>query len=570
MRPIQHSFSLPVCRIFGLFTLLVLCAAPGIAQHTVVQDAGGGRKLELHYNAAGQVTETRTLGADGQLLQKDVLDYSPDTYVPQSTSTSYWPNGQIHKVTRNTYDANSNFTGEFIQILDESGKQIAGHRLTHDPQTGVYQCFEWNVAAQDYKARECPAGEESSGAPEVVKKFTSDEVMQELQQARQTAGQPQKTGNTAGTSVQPSPASNIKEVGLILPAQIRPGQRVSGSVVEDPSKYEGMPEVTVTRVALPFESSTASTLAGWAIDVPGEPSQPADGPIALMIPPGQIELAFAFHPAGNPGTLISKAISTPHSPRAKAKTPTSYQAPPICFKDQLCVVHGPFSGNSSKTFAAFEERPATIVAETSDTAYIAIPDRTDAGPRPLVVAEASKAIAFPMVVGALSIQPDGRDLKKGDTQLMYAKVEGPEELPDAEWRPGNYPSSNLAEAQNLVPGFQVPRLSRQTHEEREAKEKRDSKAKQAAEKDEAEENEGGEILLVVKNLSPQQFSFRQSKNGVYVFHLNPASFKMGDFSYKFVVQANLPGKFDVQAAVIPFLAPVAGQEFPITAAASGK
>ena len=571
MQRTQHFFDSPVLWIFALLALLVLGVAPCVAQHTVVQDAGGGRKVELHYNAAGQVTETRTLGPDGQLLQKDVLEYSAGAYVPQATSTAYWPNGQIHKVTHNTYDDNSNFTGEFIQIFDESGKQIAGHRLTHDPQTGVYQCNEWNVAAQDYKVRECPAGEESSGTPEVVRKFTQDEVMQQLQHARQAAGQPQKAGNAPNAALQSTPNTNTKEVGLVLPAQIRPGQRVSGSVVEDPSKYEGVPEITVTRVALPFLSSgAASTLAGWTVEMSGEPPQPADGPIALTIPPGQLELAVAFHPAGNPGTLISRAIAIPHGPRAKAKIRTSYSAPALCLKRQLCAVRGPFSGDSSKSFAAFEERPAKIVAETSDTAYIAVPDRTEAGPRPLVVAEASKVIAFPMVVGSLNLRPDGRNLKTGDKQLMYSTVEGPEELPDAEWRPGNYPSSNLAEAQKLVPGFQAAGPARDGHEEREVKEQRDSKEKRAGQKHDAEDNEGGEILLVVKNLTPRQVTFRKSKDGVYVFRLNAASFKMGEFKYKFVVDANQTGNFDLQAWVIPFLAPVAGQEFPTTLATTAK
>ena len=570
MRRTQVFFILPVSWSCALAALVVVCTISGNAQHTVVQDAGGGRKMELQYNAAGQVTETRTLGPDGQVLEKDILDYTPGAYVPQTTSTSYWPNGQIHKLTKNTYDANANFTGEFVQILDESGKQIGGHRLTHDPQTGVYECKEWNVAAQDYQVRDCPAGEESSGTPEVVKKFTRDEVMQQLQRARQTASQPTGAENAPGAAAQPSGATNVKEVGLVLPAQIRPGQRVSGSVVEDPSKYERMPDVTVTRVAIPFApSGAASTLGGWVLEVSGEPPQPADGPIALTIPPGQIELAFAFHPIGNPGALVSKAITTPQSPHSKAKSPASYKAPALCFKGQLCVVHGAFSGNSSKTFAAFEQRPAKIVAETSDTAYLAIPEQTEAGPRPLVIAEGPRVVAFPVVVGTCNLRPDGRDLKTGDKQLMYSKVEGPEELPDAEWLPGNYPASNLAQAQSLVPGFQVAGVGKGGHEEREAKEKREAKGKPGG-KGESEENEGGEILLVVKNLSPKQVTFHQSNNGVYIFHLNAASFKMGDFQYKFVVEASQAGKFEVQAYAIPFLAPVAGQEFALTSAASGK
>jgi hypothetical protein len=159
-----------------LIALFTVSATPGYAQRTVVQQSGGGRKIELHYNAADQVTEIRTLGADGQLLQSQILEYPAGSYVPQTTSTSYWPNEKVHKITRDTYDNNANFTGEFIQVFDESGKQISGHQLTHDPQTNFYHCTDWNVSAQKYLTIDCPAGEESSGPPEAVKKFTQEEV----------------------------------------------------------------------------------------------------------------------------------------------------------------------------------------------------------------------------------------------------------------------------------------------------------------------------------------------------------------------------------------------------------
>src|SRR5208282_2282595 len=133
-------------------------------------------------------------------------------------------------------------------------------------------CNEWNAAAQDYKPIPCPAGEESQGGAEQVKKFTYDEVMQHLEAARKTARQQQKVERMQPkTLVQPPIATANQEVGLVLPAQVRPGQRVSGSVVENPDQYDGMPEVSVTRVAVPFESEgEASRLRGWFFEVPGE------------------------------------------------------------------------------------------------------------------------------------------------------------------------------------------------------------------------------------------------------------------------------------------------------------
>ena len=553
-----------------LLSTLLLCSVAAFAQRTVVQDAGGGKKLELHYNAAGQVTETRTIGADGKLLEKDDLEYPAGALVPQSVSTSYWPNGQVHKITHNTYDNNSNFTGEFIQVFDDTGKQIGGHRLTHDPQTNVYTCAEWNTAANDYKLVECPAGEESSGAPETVKKFTAEEVMQQLARAR--AAKPQPAIRT--TPPPPVTGNNVAEVGFILPAQIRPGERVSGSVVDDPGDYENSPEVMVTRVALPFAATgKATTLAGWQVEISGEPPQAADGPIALTVPPGQLALAVLFRQADSAGTPVSKTIHLPATQRgqspAKGKGPTSYLAPAVCVKDQLCTIRGPFSGDSSKTFAAFEARPAKVVAETPDAAYLAIPDRTEPGPRPLAISEGDKAIAFPMVVAEFSIHPDRRELSQGQTQLMYPEVEGPGDLPDPEWRPGNFPPSNLEQARKILPGFQ-PSGEMAEHDKHAAEERRE-KAERAAKAGgdqnspdaESEEHEGGEILLVIKNLTPAAVTFRNSKNGMFVFHLNAAAFKMGEFKYKFVVEANKTGNFGLQTYLMPFLAPVVGQEFPV-------
>lgn len=554
-----------------LLPALMAAALPCLAQRVVTQDAGGGRKIELHYNAAGQVTETRTLGPDGKLLEKDTLEYPPGALVPQSTSTSYWPNGQVKKVTHNTYDNNSNFTGEFADIFDDTGKQIGGHHLTHDPQTNVYTCAEWNDTAHAYKTVDCPAGEESSGTPETAKTFTAEEVQQQLARAREP--QPPPRGGAAA----PPPGANVKEVGLVLPAHVPPGERVSGSVVENPGTYESSPEVTVTRFALPFAASgKAATLAGWQVEIPGEAPQAADGSIVMTVPSAQSGLAVLFRAVDNAAAPVSKTVKLsgpmrPNAASSKGKTPTSYWAPALCQKGQLCLVRGPFTGDGGKAFAAFETRPAKIVAETRESIYLAIPDTTEPGPRPLVIAEGAKAIAFPMVVAELTLHPDRRDLPKGETLLLYATVAGAADVPDPEWRPGNFPASNLEQARKLLPGFQ-PAGAENSHEKREAEERREKNGgdKKSEAKGESDANEGGEILLVVKNLTPEVADFRDSKNGTYVFHLNSAAFKMGDFTYKFQVEAKQAGSFGVQGWLIPFLAPVKGQEFPMASAASAK
>ena len=88
-------------------------------------------------------------------------------------------------------------------------------------------------------------------------------------------------------------------------------------------------------------------------------------------------------------------------------------------KGQLCTVRGPFSGDGGKTFAAFEDRPAMVVAETPDTAYIRIPDLTEPGARPLFLAEGSKVVALPVAVGEFSLYNGDKELQKGQTLMTF-------------------------------------------------------------------------------------------------------------------------------------------------------
>jgi hypothetical protein len=558
----RNYYLLRIWLSFALAAVLTCCAAPSFAQKTVVQDAGSGRKVELVYNADGQVTQQRTIGEDGKLLQRVDFEYHPGFFGADQTNTSYWPDGKVNKVTRNTYDASSNFTSEFVQVFDESGKQIAGHQLTHDPMTNVYTCAEWNTAAQKYKLIECPSGEESGSRPEEVKKYTYDEVMQHLEAARKAAGEEGKLQPKPPVK-STAPAASV-EFGFVMPAQIYPGERVSGSVVANPVEYEGMPAVTVTRVAVAAEAAQTGTPAGWTVDVPGESSQRVDGPIVFTVPTGG-GLNITFRPTENSAQSISKLISFPQSAAKKQKAAGSFEVAALCLKGQLCTVRGPFSGDSSKTFAAFEDRPATVVAETPNTAYIAIPKLTEPGARTLFIAEGPTMVALPLAVGEFSIGNGGRELQAGQVLVTYPVLDGPADISDAAWRPGNFPATNLDEARKLVPGFQLPRDDREAREKREAQEKGESKDKRVA-----DEKKGGAILLVVRNLTPEQVSLRGAKNQMIVFHLNDESFSRGEFKYDLVVEAIKSGHFDVKGCVIPFLAPVRGQEFSRNSNSAGK
>jgi len=526
--------------------LLILAMAagatlPSFAQHTEVEKNGTGR-IENDYNVEGKVVEMRTLDANGKVQQKVNYQYLPGYYGAQQTDTTYWPNGKLRRLTHTSYDASANFTGESVQLFDDSGKQIGGHKLRHDPWRGIYRCSEWNADAQDYRPIACPAGEEEGGGgAEEAKKFTYEDVRHNLEGARKAATQERASEQTLG-----------KELELILPAHVRPGERVSGTIADNPSQYDENPEVSVTRIAVPPGIAAASArLSAWVLEVAGEKPQLADRPITFIVPrrgPSTVTLRAVDDPTQSMSVAVSFAQTKEHRPK-------SFHASAFCLKGGLCAVAGPFNGDSSKTFAAFEQRPAVIVAESTHAAYIRVPELTAPGAHPLFIAEGSKLIAFPITVGEFLLKNNHRDLKAGDKMILIPTIDGASDIPDTLWRTGNFPEGNLELARKLIPGFKLPRGS---SEEKEELEKQKNKAK---------EDKSGALLMVIRNQTPDHMSLHDSSSEMLVFHLNHESFSRGEFKYNVLVECTKSGKVGVQGYVIPFLSPVEAQEFEANSSA---
>jgi hypothetical protein len=551
------------------------------AQRTVVKKNGVGGRIETDYNVADKAVEMRTIGPDGKLQQKVNYEYLPGYYDPQQTDTTYWPNGQLCKVSRHTYDESANFIGEFIRTFDQAGKQIAGHKLTHDPTRGTYRCEEWNVATQDYRAVACPSGEEEGGrgGAEEPKKFSYEEVMKHLEAARKAAAREQEkvVGAQVGAATVASASPGGKEVGFVLPAQFREGERISGIVAENPEEYAEMPEVTVTRLRVPFESGgEGSRLRGWLFEAAGEKPRRADGPITLVVP-GSGPLTITLRLADSPAHSVSKTVDFPHATEKGSSSSHSFEAPALCMKGALCAVRGPLGGDSSKTFAAFEDRPATIVAETENAAYIGIPELTEAGPQPLLISEespkgsgeGSKVVALPVVVGRFFIRNNGREMQAGETVITFPTLEGPSGLPDSAWRADKFPVASFEQARRLMPGFKLDGEKCEADEREESQEKREAeetentreKGREDKRVDKKEKEPEGRILVVLKNLAPEQTSLHGARDESVVFCLSDEAFQRGDFKYDLRVDAQKQSKIKVEGHIVPFLAPVAGQEF---------
>ncbi len=567
---LKYHFRGWVLRALIVWTVAFLSPLLAVAQKTVVKDAGAGAKEEVDYDARGRIVEGRTIGADGTLLVRIIYHYSP-TYelVTKTTNTSYWPDGKsAEKVAENTFDESTNFISEIIQDYDQSGKHVSGHQLFHDPMTGIYRCFDWKVDPQKYVAIDCPESEESHEGPHDTPTITRDEVMQQLAAAHQAAQAEEKSRRIKPKAPVQLPITTInKEVGIILPARMRPGQRVSGTLTDNPDRFAGEPDLVVTRLTLPMESvGDASQLDGWTFEMKNIDPQPADRRFSFVVlaTPGPIE--FTLRQAGDPAIAVSGKVQVPKTATQKMPAPKNYESPALCFKGDLCTVTGSFSGDSRNTFAAFGSVPANVVAETETSAFLEVPVYMNLGQTALIVAEGTKVAAMMMVVAQLDIEPNHEATQAGTDTVSSLRVDGVAELSDDQWHYGVYPASNLEKARALVPGFNPAKVVEQERERREKQEKQDGMKK----KDDKKEESAGMVLVVVQNTTPDVTTMRAAKQQKVEFHLAPDSFAMGDFSYNIAVDALKSGTYVLKATAIPFLAPVKAQEFEAEPAASKK
>jgi YD repeat-containing protein len=548
---------------FALLGLIILELVPSylVAQKTVVQDAGPGVKQEFDYDAAGRIVEIRTVGTDGKLQGKVNNSYNAKSEVELQTSTSYWPDGKsIQKVGSERFDQNFNFTSEIIEDFDQSGTHVSGHQLFHDPVTGIYRCFDWKSTPQKYQAIDCPQSEESHSGPKHAPKITREEVLQYLAAARQ-AGQAEQKSRLMKPKepVQGAVTTTTnREVGIVFPALLRPGTRVSGSIVDEPDRFAGNPELLVTRASLPMPSTgNASQLSGWTFEFKGYEPQPADAPISLVVPTGAVEQAFTLRQAGDPTITVSGKVLITATAGKSASVPKAFESAALCFKRDSCVVTGPLSGDSRKTFAAFDGVPARIIAETDSMAIIDTPFFMHLGPAALIVDEGTQVQAMPMVVADLALTLNHKALKPPEYVITILRVDGAQELSDDQWRYGVFPSGNVEKARALVPGFNPAKAVEQDRERREKQEKQDG----LAAKDDKKDESAGMVLVVVKNNTPGIVSPRGANEQTFVFRLTPESFAMGEFKYDIVLDPLQAGTFALKAVAIPFLAPVKAQVF---------
>jgi hypothetical protein len=547
-------------------------------QNVEVRDAGGGNKQEIVHNASGQVTETRTIDANGKLRARNTVDYVAGHYAPDTSTTSYYADGtSVENIVKVTYDPAANFLSELVEQYVQSGKHISGHKILHDPVTGEFRCWKWNAELQKYDRMVCPAGEESGEKAPPLKPVTQDEASKLFEAARTAAAAQQKSDRmTPKNLVAPPVTPKDTTFAIVLPAALVSGKQVSGSIVDNSHYIRLRPELIVTDVTLPLvPGGEAAKLSGWRVEIAGAQPQSAANPFTFTVPAGASSIDARIYPEGQPAKAVTKSIAIPKSPPSSSKPKSGYVAQAVCVMGDVCPIGGTFDGNASKALAAFEDKPAPIVAETTDMAFIGVPDDLMYGVKPLLFNEGNELLAFRVVVTQIEVVASGvnldefhSDIKQGEKRLVFAGVIGVQNLPDDDWIPGMFPKTNLEWARRFVPGFDLPHETHAQREEREMMEKLERQQRGVKAPAKEKEEKPGYIVYFLKNTTPDIGTWPNAQGQAFALPLNSESFSQGDYRYKFVVDANKTGTYAMDVALIPFVAPAQGQKFTVPASAS--
>ena len=316
-------------------------------------------------------------------------------------------------------------------------------------------------------------------------------------------------------------------VGVVLPSEAAPGERVSGRLVKDPAAFEHLPGLQVSRVQL--NRPPDPSFSDLTIRTGEQAAGPGGAPFSLEVPP-----------TGSPRVFVQAGKGAAHEWAPVFKAPQAlpspaFQAPPVCVAGGGQFLRGPFDGNAANTELQVDGKPAEIVAESPRGAFWLLPEGIGAGPARLEVCDNGRSAEFRVAVVALAMSAEKLKLQRGESTRFRVEVRGAETIPPEAWKTGTWPEMvDLGFVRRSVEGFEPPA--------------------------------GPRILLSVENASTDVVTIPDLPGERRHWLLAREDFAGGPFKYEGVIRSNRTGSFKVNGLLVPFLYPL---EAPAGACAGG-
>jgi hypothetical protein len=208
-------------------------------------------------------------------------------------------------------------------------------------------------------------------------------------------------------------ASSSQQVKFRLPLDIRTGDRITGTVVEEPKKT-------------PKEAGNASaTLEGVVIEIDGKKTKVSDRVISFIVPAGLTSIPFLLK--NSAGQVIEQgqipvfsSISSPFGD----DFPIMFSPAKIAQPGQPLKVAGSFDGNTANTNITLNGQPCEIIAESPRMSYVQVPATAAAGVADLAINENNTTTETKVNVAVLNLTANKTNLRKGEKATVTVTITG--------------------------------------------------------------------------------------------------------------------------------------------------
>ena len=209
-------------------------------------------------------------------------------------------------------------------------------------------------------------------------------------------------------------------LGVVVPRQARPGERISGRLVSNPDDYKDIPGLVVA----PVEMNIAVDAAGkprldQAYLDNGYGKSPASSSFTATVPTDGSPLSLTC------GTgAVSKRVRLPIEAATNPPAASEhYTMQPIVPDSGVSVVHGHFDGDSRNTEISVDGVAAMVVAESSDAAYYVLPEQTADGRNRVLLKQDGKTVRWDVFQPDVEISADRSTLHQGESTQFKVTVD---------------------------------------------------------------------------------------------------------------------------------------------------
>ncbi|MEI8281203.1 MAG: hypothetical protein WCG75_02240 [Armatimonadota bacterium] len=196
-------------------------------------------------------------------------------------------------------------------------------------------------------------------------------------------------------------------VTVFTPKFIEAGDRISGTVIEDPKGKTDKEKKT-----------NQATLEGMVIEVMGEKVKPSQRMIHFTVPAGLVLISIL----DSHGKTVSKCpIKT--LPQGSIAPETKTIIPPIMIAGQPLIIRGSFDGDASNTKCSIGGVPAEVLAQSPREAIV-FSQTSETGPQNVKIEEQGTTTTGTIHLVKLNLSAPKTNLLKGESTTITVKVSG--------------------------------------------------------------------------------------------------------------------------------------------------